>query len=335
MELLRIVAMFLVLVVHADFFSLGSPTQEEVLASPLESSLRIFFQSLSIVCVDVFVLISGWFGIRPKIKSFAGFIFQCFFFLIGIYVVCLLMGISDFSLRGVAGCLLLLKWNWFIKAYIGLYILAPVINAFVERSTPKQMEYFLLAFFGFQTVYGGLDAAPMFQSGYSTMSFIGLYVLARYVRICKPKWSMYAGKWYLAAYLLIVVLMSVVYFVGVAVNMPLRNLMYSYINPLVIFSSLSLLLYFSKLEFSCGGINKVAASSFAVFLLHTNPNLCMQQFVPCVQHIYELGGCMVLGRIFVFLLLVFAAAVCIDQIRIVAWRGVTRACSALFCARRR
>ena len=78
-ELLRMLAMFLVLLVHADFFSLGTPTLQDIQTSTLDSTLRIFFEALSIVCVNVFVLISGWFGIRPSLKGVSNFIFQCLF----------------------------------------------------------------------------------------------------------------------------------------------------------------------------------------------------------------------------------------------------------------
>lgn len=41
-ELLRIIAMFLVLVVHADFFALGAPNREDVITEPLSSFGRYF-----------------------------------------------------------------------------------------------------------------------------------------------------------------------------------------------------------------------------------------------------------------------------------------------------
>lgn len=105
-ELLRIVAMFLVLMLHANFISIGSPTISDCHEAPFNSILRYFFQSLSIGCVDIFVLISGWFGIRPSIKSFTSFIFQCFFFLFGVYAVCCIGGISEFNFGGLKACLL-------------------------------------------------------------------------------------------------------------------------------------------------------------------------------------------------------------------------------------
>lgn len=191
-ELLRFVAMILVLVVHSNFFALGSPTLQDTLVNPANAMARNLFQSVAIVCVNVFVLISGWFGIHPSMKGFSNFIFQCLFFLCGIYFVLWGLGLVPLTLKGLAGCFVLLNWNWFIKAYIGLYILAPVLNTFVEKSTKKQFLYVLLSFFTFQTIYSWIsNGAVFFESGYSTMSFIGLYLLARYINVYKPRVCFY------------------------------------------------------------------------------------------------------------------------------------------------
>ena len=201
-ELLRLLAMFLVLVVHADFFSLGTPTQEDVISTPASAFFRFFFESLSIVCVNVFVLISGWFGIRPSAKGFCNFIFQCLFFLVGIYIVVLIFGLTSLSAKGIAGCLVLLKWNWFIKAYMGLYILSPVLNTFINNTEKKTFKKVLISFFAFQTIYSWVsDGAAFFENGYSTLSFMGLYLLARYTKIYlvannTPPQKIFIDIWY-------------------------------------------------------------------------------------------------------------------------------------------
>ena len=59
-ELLRILAMFLVIVIHADFLSTGLPSPEEYYADWLPVTTKVLFESISIVCVNVFILISGW-----------------------------------------------------------------------------------------------------------------------------------------------------------------------------------------------------------------------------------------------------------------------------------
>lgn len=186
-ELLRLFAMFLVLIVHADFLSLGIPTQEDVLSAPMNAFVRFFIESLSVVCVDIFVLISGWFGIRASKKGFCKFAFQCLFFYVGIYAMVCLLGLEPLSLHGIAG---VLKFNWFIIAYLGLYVLSPVLNAFVETASKNTFRNVLICFFILQTLYGWVSTSMnIFQNGYTTLSFIGLYLLARYTNVHKPSWT--------------------------------------------------------------------------------------------------------------------------------------------------
>lgn len=325
-ELLRLLAMFLVLVVHADFFSLEAPTLNDTLSTPTNALFRFFFESLSIVCVNVFVLISGWFGIKPSIKSFCNFVFQCLFFLIGIYIVLLACGLTSPSINGLAGCFCMLKENWFIKAYIGLYILSPVLNAFIKNADKKTYENVLIAFFVFQTVYSWFTgAAVFFENGYSTMSFIGLYLLAQYLKLYQLKKIVLPPPfWYLLGYGIITIIMAIVCFFFTRIGLSIiSGRMFAYVNPLVIASALCLLLYFNGLKLKSKFINWCAASSFSIFLLHTNPNLCEPYFKTFVQGIYNNNdGLNFLLLIFAFLLAVGIIAILIDQIRKVLWKIV-------------
>lgn len=321
-ELLRLIAMMLVLVVHSDFFALGNPTQQETLVTPANAAARILFQSFAIVCVNVFVLISGWFGIRPSVKGFSNFVFQCLFFLCGIYFVMVGLGLTPLTIKGLAGCLALLNWNWFIKAYIGLYILAPVLNTFVENSSRKTNLYVLISFFIFQTIYSWIsNGAVFFESGYSTMSFIGLYLLARYISVYKPQIAFYPPPYYAWGYLLITIVMALVSFLSVGYGRGiLFGKMFSYVNPLVIMSAMMLLLYFKGLRFHSKFINWCAASSFAIFLLHTNPNICEPYYTPFVRKLYsENSGLECIISIAVFVIIVAIVAIWIDQIRKLVW----------------
>ncbi len=291
-ELLRIVSMFLVLVVHADFAALGIPSSNDLISAPTESLTRLFVESMSIVCVNVFILISGWFGIRHNIKGFCNFIFQCLFFLIGIYTVGLAFGTAKLSLPGILGCFALLPNNWFIKAYIGLYILSPIINIYIECAEERQYRHLLIAFFTFQTIYGCSGAAVFFEGGYSTISFMGLYLLARYVNIYRHRIFDLPKKWYIGGYFALSLILAI--FASLCIRMDISQIhiwkLYSYINPMVIIASLCLILYFNKLEFTNRFVNRIAASAFAVFLLHTNPNMYQQYFISQVKLIYDNWG---------------------------------------------
>lgn len=326
-ELLRILAMFLVLLVHSNFFSLGAPTQILCSQNPDFAFSSFFVQGLSICCVNLFVLISGWFGIRPKLKSFLNFLFQCLFFLVGIYIIMTIMGLTDISykgiLKGIAGCFFLLKWNWFIKAYICLYIIAPMINSYIDCVDKYHVRNFLVSFYIFQILYSWIsDAAVFFESGYSTLSFIGLYTLARYSKLYPNRFTSFDKKIDLMIYLGISLLLAIVGYLFVVNNINfLTDKIFSYVNPLVILSALYLLLFFSKIKIHSSIINWIGASSFAVFLLHTNPNLCIQYFVPSVKFIVsEYNGFFFVIVLLSFLISIFLLAILIDQLRLVLWK---------------
>ena len=150
-ELLRIIAMVMVLILHADYFSLGAPTQCEITESPMTSIIRIVIESMSIVAVNVFVLISGWFGIHPTLRRFSSFMFQVIFF---VCAIAMLMG--DYGGRPLGGWfVLLLGWNyWFVKAYIILYLFSPILNVFIGNVSKQQLLGVILSFYSVQTIYG-------------------------------------------------------------------------------------------------------------------------------------------------------------------------------------
>ena len=69
-ELCRILSIVLVILVHTTFQSLGADC----------SSLGILMlAAFSIIGVDVFVLITGYFSAEPKKNSLANLLFICFF----------------------------------------------------------------------------------------------------------------------------------------------------------------------------------------------------------------------------------------------------------------
>lgn len=289
-ELLRLVAMMLVLIVHSDWLSLGKPTMLEAQTAPLNVAARSFFQSMAIVCVDVFVLISGWFSIKPSIRSFSKFIFQCMFFTTAIYVVLLLVGELPMSIASVREYIRqLVSFNWFVLAYVCLYILSPVLNAFIVNSDRRTIELTLVGFYTFQTIYSWmLPVAQYFVYGYSAISFIGLYLLARYVRLFNPRWVAMFRSRYLLIYVIITLFMTAVSFVGFRVGVGgIAMRMWYYSSPFVVLSALSLLLYFSEIKLQSRFVNWCASSCFAIYLLHCSGFVCDPYFKPTIVAIYS------------------------------------------------
>lgn len=327
-ELLRIIAMFLVLLVHADFFSLGGVTSQDIRVAPLDSTLKVFFEAISINCVDIFVLISGWFGIRASFKGGCKFIFQCFFFLCMIYAVTLLLGISNVNIETIKYLFVATKWNWFIKAYLLLYILSPVLNAYVEQASKRQFAIILLLFYGFQFFYGWIFASSTgyIADGYSISSFIGLYLLARYVKLHDTYFKSLSVLSGLLICLGMCCMITVLYVAPSLFNVNITFMgghFLSYISPTTIACSLLMIVAFSKMHIQSEFINYVARSSFAVFLLHTNPNILSYYkdlFVMIHNHL-SVGTFWIVS--FAVMVGIFAIGIILDQIRIQLWKKVS------------
>ena len=103
MELLRIIAMLLVMIVHANFRALPVPTYEEANNEILSSILSFFTESFSIICVNLFILLSGWYGIKLKIERLVEFIFQVGFFSIVGFIINLYVTPDRFTLTQSIG----------------------------------------------------------------------------------------------------------------------------------------------------------------------------------------------------------------------------------------
>lgn len=317
-ELLRIITMILVLVVHANFRALSSPSMGDVISFPTSSFLRFLTESFSIICVNVFVLISGWFGIHFKWKRFIEFLFQVFFFGFLIYIIICM--IDPNRIKSIKNVFMIGAWNyWFAKCYLFLYIVSPVLNAFVEKASQKQFLTILILFFSLQTIYGwATNGITWFNRGFSGVSFAGLYLLARYVKLHPAKWFSHSLKFDLLFYLGFVVLNTFcAFFFTKTGHAPISTRLFLYTSPLVIFASIHFLLIFTKFSFTSKIINWIAVSCFAIYLTHSNSYLENPCYYSLIRNWFNNENTIMFilytGTLILF---VFSVSILCDKIRI-------------------
>lgn len=317
--------MFMVLMIHANFVSLPRPMGDALASAPTVTAFRYFVESLGIVSVDVFVLISGWFKVNTNVKSVLNFVLQVLFFWIGGYVVCLLFGRTEFTFEGVLDCIAFTKWDWFVKAYSVLFIIAPILNAFVVHSSEKQHRNVLMFFMLFQSTYGWLGGASrFFLEGYGPLSFIGLYLLSQYVRRISGKDRKtvfdYSKQVDLYIFMASVFLNTVLSLAFLKEGRSVNSTLFAYNSPIVVIGALYLMLFFSKLKMKNNKIiNWFGASSFAVYLLHSQIDVrkLFSRVIVKLDSAYD--GFLEVGLIFLFLVLTYIVSVLVDQIRIGMW----------------
>lgn len=320
LELLRIIAMILVMVVHASFESLGHPSLADLQTTPMHAFFRFLSESIGIICVNVFVLISGWYGIRAKIGRLSAFIFQVLFFGVVMYFGLLLFkATAPMGLKGWMS-LLVFKDLWFVKAYLVLYIFAPILNAFIEKATKKDLKWFLIAFFFLQTLHGCITSSNWFSDGYSPLSFMGLYVLARYLKLYPNRFSQQSKFMDSCIYGVLTLLTTVLPILFIVMGYGMRFTFYSYSSPLIILASVYFLLFFTKLNFQSSWVNWIAISSFGVYLFHCDIHFLQPIYVKTIVHWFRTESTWTfLLYTSLWIALLFMLAIIVDKLRIQVW----------------
>ena len=324
-ELLRILAMFLVLVLHADFGSLGIPSHNDVEVAPGSSVCRILFGALGTIAVNVFVLISGWFTIKPTLKGVCAFIFQCLFISIGVYFVAFLSGNLHVGITSVVrdGVLFEFGGYWFIKSYLVLYAFSPVLNTFVQYASKRTMMLTLLCFYILQTVCSttGFMDSYIYSEGYTPLSFFGLYILAQLIRRYYNDFDIRTALLLFCGALLFNTLVPSA---NILWGLHLPIAFYYYSSPLVIVEAVALLMIFVRIKIKPNKyINWISSSAFAVYLFHSHP-LLFDKFKDEVRYIFQSDSVFTLLAIFTFLFVVYAASILIDQPRKIIWKYISK-----------
>lgn len=188
-ELFRILATFLVLIVHLNGWLLGGTPET---FSPNEDlSFRVgqlVVQSLSVVCVNCFIIISGYFGINLSLRS----LLKYFATLFGMYFPCWI--VSSIALRhttvseALDGIFVLSREGYFVQCYFMLMFLSPILNSFVEKFGKSILKYVLIFWaieIWFEQVRGNISLG--FNGGYSVIHFVLVYLLARCLALYKDK----------------------------------------------------------------------------------------------------------------------------------------------------
>lgn len=285
-----------------------------------------FIRSLCIVAVNVFILISGWFGIKPSAKGFVNFTFQCIYFL----TICLTAGaflIESMSVTTIVKKLFCVGDWWFVRCYIGLYIISPILNAFTEKATKRQLAMTLIFLYLIQTLWGWCNLIQDVNKGYSVFSFACLYLLARFIRLhCRRPKTFVAP---LICYLLASAVNFAIY-INSSGWLYIHSM--DYCNPLIVMGAVGLLLVFSQIKIATDKtINRLSLSAFAAYLFH----MCYG-----IRHLYlqtrdliyqNLQGFECFLAITALIITFYIAAIILDQPRILLWRRygekITSACS--------
>ena len=187
-ELLRIVAMFMVVCLHylsnADVLTrTGAPAGTvQVLAN--------LFEALCIASVNVYVLITGYFLSKSGFRfgRILSLMLEILFYTLLIPLVLSLIGIPLYA--GNAWQLwfyifpVSMESYWFITAYVILYLLSQLLNAGIEKLSGRQLKLVIIGLLFFYCFMPSVSPVRLTfdRFGYDFGWFIVLYLIAGYIR---------------------------------------------------------------------------------------------------------------------------------------------------------
>lgn len=276
--------------------------------------------------VNCFLLISGFFGIKFRWKR-----------LFELWLTCIFCAIITFGLSflkyGTLAWTDLMKESifcftcgsaWFVRTYVVLMLLAPILNFARDNMTKSQYIYAILIM-TILSVYGGyfMQLKVFNNNGYTLGQFIFLYFVGAY--LSKYSKIIQNHRWiYFAIYILtslgwsmftIAKLNGETFSIGpLSIWSP-----FTYNNPFILVSAISFFCFIMTFKFNIPCINYIAKSTLSVYLLSISGvslvNSLMLSFIKrhlstCTLSFESAILIVLLGTI-----LLFIFSIGIDQIR--------------------
>ena len=266
-ELLRILSMMMVLGVHFVGATFGLPSCEELRHPTSTMVAKELLEVLMIVGVNCFVLISGFFSIHFSVRGLLRFT-----------TICLVASLTVWAYQWVETGETSLQslWDavrvysntdlWFVPAYLGLFVLSPFINAGCDVLTSRRMLGMLLVLTFLNVYLGWYWSGKVNPTGYCMMQLVYVYFIGRTLQ----RFMLQLQRISSYAYFIMYLLATACVFVS-AMVLPYDKAL-AYNSPFVLASSVALFLTFAVgREFNNSIINRLAAASFWVYLLHKSP----------------------------------------------------------------
>lgn len=263
-ELLRIVLILMIIVLHYFNGGMGG-LLGNVEKWSLNFYLSHFLESLCIIAVNVFVIITGYFSYKKtsiKIAKTLNLYTLSVFYGIIISGIIIFLQKNNLNLSLAKTVATTIFSRWFVVIYCILYLLIPYINKLISNLNKKQLKALIIInsifFYLWHTFFTNTTIA---DGGYGIVNFINLYIIGAYIRLYgKESPSRLKSSLIYFGCTLITTLYS--FFVG-------RAWAYSTIFNLV--SSIAFFELFRGMNIKNSKIiNSLASYSFAVYIIHEN-----------------------------------------------------------------
>jgi len=235
--------------------------------------------------INCFILITGYFMCKSNItlKKFLKVIFQIVFYNVIFYIIFALVGYTEFSIGGLCRNVLPIYGigTSFISSYIVLYLCIPFLNTMLQNISEKMHMLLLILLLSIYTVLPSFFKIDV-SSNY-VIWFTIIYLCAAYIRLYPKK--IFDSRLLWGILTVLCLLLSWISVVADAYSYAVTKepLWYFWVydsnKALAFLTALCAFLFFKNLHLKYNPvINKIAAATFGVLLIHAN-NDSMRQWL--------------------------------------------------------
>lgn len=267
-EWLRIIAMIMIIFHHYCVHGYIDTTN----ASFLHKVLYSFFISYGKLGVVIFVMLSGYFSCKSKfnLKRLILLLVETIFYSVVWYIIACLVGEDAFDTSSLITSFSVLFYSkyWFFTCYIGLSLIAPLLNILLQNLSRKQ--HFIVCLVG-GIIYSFVSSFSEYLYWNELIYFMYLYIVAAYIRL-------YNGKHNIKFDIFGLIITFVLAWGIRAINVYLLKRVFDsklIFQPFLLqsttnlFIGIFLICICKKIKpRSSKFVNYIAASSFGVYLIH-------------------------------------------------------------------
>lgn len=318
-ELIRIIAQYFIVLYHLYCFFVY-PTTNNSLHKAIWLPLHIG--------VILFVLISGYFRIKASIRGLIKLVGMMFVLYIPLAIPDLwLSTITDKKIQETFFFVSASPF-WFMRTYLFLYLISPVLNTYINKSTNKQLLSLGISLFFISIYCGTISYDSSLLMGKNLPTFMFLYVLGYILNRFKTDWQKIKTYKFAILFILyntfIIVLFS--FWHGPLSNMIFNRLCFMYCSVGLLISSILFFMWIGKLQFHSSFVNYIAKSSITIYMLH-GANLIFYQLIgPVVSRVLNFGFTEIIQFLLLSLiaLLIISCCVIIDKMLNPVWNQLDK-----------
>lgn len=313
-EALRIVIMLLIIIGHIMMYS----TKLDKVGT-VEYYITNAVRSFTMVAVNTFVLITGYFGTNRKWRKLLGLDLKvCFYTWLGVGLA-IAFGIHKFNLIKDIQLFfpVITKQYWYITIYFVLCILSPYINTFLKVASREMLKKFIvigaIVFYFIATICFLINANQIvMDAGYGIVNFVYLYCFGYYIRNYYD--DTYNTILYIGIYFFACLGTYIVNLIMSEITGFYFDSMISYNTIFTLSGSVGLFMWFKQLRFKENRvIIWLAKHSLSVYLIHMCPFVGVFIFTE-IMKVNQLEG-YALGRaIIIFPLAIYLMCSIIDSV---------------------